>query len=141
MSEADANANANPDPDPNTGRYVLFLDDESGIVETFMVAGEVAGFDILGFSKPDKALDRFRQEPRSFRAVITDYTMQEMSCADFIARIQEIRGDVPILLCTGNAEHEIQEVAGTLGVRSVLYKPFDYETLEAFLNAIPGARG
>lgn len=120
---------------------VLFLDDEADIVDAFVVAAQLSGIEARGFVHPRSALECFRKESSSFRAVITDFTMPQMNCSDFVAALRGIRPDIPIHLCTGNAEHEILQVAERLGVRSILYKPFDFEALEAFLNAIMGSAG
>lgn len=116
------------------GQRILFVDDEPDIVDVFALAARFAGFEAEGFSRPSLALDRFRSDPDSIAAVITDFTMAEMPCAEFIARLRQIRPDVPVHLCTGNAEHEIKEAARSLAVGKVIYKPFDFETLEAFLR-------
>ncbi len=116
------------------GSRILFVDDEPAIVEACVLAASLAGYTVEGFSRPAEALERYRADPRGYRAILTDYTMAEMSCADFLARVRVIRPDIPIYLCTGNAEHEIQEAARALAVSGVLYKPFDFEALENFLR-------
>ena len=120
---------------------VLFLDDEADIVDAFVVAAQLSGIEARGFVNPLHALECFRKESTAFRAVITDYTRPQMNCSDFVAALRGVRPDIPIHLCTGNAEHEIQHAADRLGIRSILYKPFDFEALEAFLVAIMGSTG
>jgi CheY-like chemotaxis protein len=116
------------------GSRILFVDDEPAIVEACVLAASLAGYEVEGFSRPGEALDRFRADPQGYRAILTDYTMADMSCGEFLARVRAIRRDIPVYLCTGNAEHEIQEAARALDVSGVLYKPFDFETLETFLR-------
>jgi two-component system cell cycle sensor histidine kinase/response regulator CckA len=117
-------------------RRVLFLDDEAAIVEAFTIAAEFAGVQVEGFTRAAAALERFRSDPLSFRAVITDFTMADMACADFLSGIRGISPGIGVYLCTGNAEHEIEEAARNMSVAKVLYKPFDYLGLEAFLREI-----
>src|SRR3954469_1998527 len=95
---------------------MLFVDDEPAIPETPVLAAGIAGYLVEGCSRPIEALERFRADPEGYLAVLTDYTMAEMSCADFLARIRAIRSDVPVYLCTGNAEHEIRDAARALAV-------------------------
>lgn len=120
---------------------ILFLDDEADIVDAFVVAAQLSGIEARGFVHPLRALECFRRESPTFRAVITDFTMPDMNCSDFVAALRDVRPDVPIHLCTGNAEHDILQAAERLGVRSILYKPFDVDALEAFLGAILGTAG
>jgi DNA-binding NtrC family response regulator len=115
---------------------VLFMDDEPDIVEAFGLALGMMGYQSLGFTDPGKALAAFEADRGGILAVITDFTMPQMPCAEFIRRLRIIRPDVPIHLCTGNAQHEIQEAATDLAIKSILYKPFDYQTLEAFIGRL-----
>jgi DNA-binding response OmpR family regulator len=124
-----------------TTSRIFFLDDEPAIVEACVLAAGIAGYAVEGCSRPADALKRFEADPFGYLAILTDYTMAEMTCADFLARIRAIRADVPVYLCTGNAEHEIREAARTLAVGRVLYKPFDFDTLAAFLRDVLPPRG
>jgi DNA-binding NtrC family response regulator len=115
---------------------VLLVDDDSEIVHSFLTALQIMGHEVKGFSSPKAALEHFANHPRSFDLVITDFTMSEMRCPDFVHGLRSIRKGIPVFLCTGNAEHEIQDAAARLEIRSVLYKPFSYEGLESFMAAI-----
>lgn len=127
----------NPLPGGVQGK-VLFLDDEPDIMEAFGLALGMMGYQSLGFTNPNKALEAFAADPGSIMAVITDFTMPQMPCAEFIRRLRLVRPDIPVHLCTGNAQHEVQDAATDLAIRSVLYKPFDYQALEAFMGRIAG---
>lgn len=120
---------------------ILFLDDEPSIVESFVFAARFAGVEAEGFTEPAEALARFRSEPRAFRALITDFTMADMGCVDFITRIRGIRPDMPVHICTGNAEHDIVEAVRGLAIGRILFKPFDFDELERFLREILGPIG
>lgn len=117
---------------------VLFLDDETDIVSAFDLTLGMMGFDCDGFTNPARALERFAQGPQDFDFVVTDFTLPHMTCAEFVSRLRDIRGDIPIHLCTGNAEHEIKEAATELGISHVLFKPFDFNGLEAFISRAAG---
>lgn len=120
---------------------ILFVDDEPSIVESFTFAARFAGVEVEGFTQPSEALARFRSEPGAFRALITDFTMADMGCIDFIALIRGIRPDMPVHICTGNAEHDIAEAVRGLSIGRILFKPFDFDELERFLREILGPMG
>lgn len=120
---------------------VLFVDDEPDIVAAITLSLEMMAWEVAGFTSPGAALRRFEADPDAFDCVITDYTLPEMACAEFIARLRAIRPGLSIHLCTGNAEHEIQEAAAQLGVQHILYKPFDFQELDRFLSGLSGAEG
>lgn len=120
---------------------VLFIDDEAEIVSALVLSLEMLGCRAEGFTSPAAVLERLASDAGDVDCVITDYTFPEMTCADFVAKVRAIRPDIPIHLCTGNAVHEIQDAAGKLGIAHILYKPFDFSSLERFVGAIssPGA--
>jgi DNA-binding NtrC family response regulator len=120
-------------------RRILFVDDEPDIIAAFTLSLQMMGWETEGHSQPASALERFKADPRAFAFVITDFTLPQMACADFVSRLRAIRPEIPIHLCTGNAEHEIQEAASAMGVRHVLYKPFDFDGLERFIGSLPEA--
>lgn len=120
----------------NDSPRILFLDDEAAIVETFAFAARFAGVEAEGFTRPAEALERLRNDPGAFRAIITDFTMADMSCAEFISRVRVIRPDMPVHLCTGNAEHDFVEAVRGLSIGRILFKPFDFDALEKFLRDI-----
>jgi DNA-binding NtrC family response regulator len=64
-----------------------------------------------------------------------------MGCVDFISRVRGIRPDMPVHICTGNAEHDIAEAVRGLPIGRILFKPFDFEELERFLRDILGPMG
>lgn len=121
-----------------TPRRVLFVDDETEIVAAFVLSLEILGWQGEGFTSPISALKSLAANPGGYDCVITDFTFPEMSCADFVAKARLLRPEIPIHLCTGNAVHEIQEAAAKLGITHVLYKPFDFGSLEKFLADISG---
>jgi DNA-binding NtrC family response regulator len=117
---------------------VLFVDDEVDIVNAVILSLEMLGLVAEGHTSPHAALAAFEADPSPYRCVISDFTLPGMSCADFISRLRARRPDIPVHLCTGNAEHEIQAVADQLKIGSILYKPFDFEGLERFLALVTG---
>lgn len=118
-------------------KRVLFVDDEAEIVSAFVLSLEILGCRGDGHTSPAAALKSLAADPGAYDCVITDFSFHEMTCAEFVAKARLLRPDIPIHLCTGNAVHEIQEAAGKLGIAHILYKPFDFGSLEKFLAEIP----
>ena len=83
---------------------ILVVDDEPALVELMEVMLARAGYDVVGFTNPAEALEAFRQEPWSFRGVVSDNAMPEMTGLMLTEKLIELRADVPIVLCSGNRE-------------------------------------
>ncbi len=69
------------------------------------------------------ALEAFRHNPNAFDLVITDMTMPNMTGAQLIKEVMEIRPDMPTILCTGFSEKMSPEKATVLGIKGYLMKP------------------
>jgi len=74
------------------------------------------GYQVKAFTNPLEALMVFKSESGSFDLVITDMTMPEMTGADLTEKLKEIRGDIPIIVCTGHSDLIDKQKAHTIGV-------------------------
>jgi CheY-like chemotaxis protein len=70
-----------------------------------------------------EALEAFRAQRQKFDLVVTDLTMPKMTGIDLVREIRAMRGDIPVILCTGFAEAAAPEMAQSLGIREILMKP------------------
>jgi len=55
--------------------------------------------------------------------VLTDMTMPQMNGLRMAARMQEVRPDLPVIICTGFSDQIDQEQAHAAGIRALLMKP------------------
>jgi CheY-like chemotaxis protein len=81
------------------------------------------GYRVTGFSDPAKALAAFEAAPDEFDLVLTDLSMPGMSGMDVSSRVLAIRPDIPVLLATGYVRAEDVELARSIGIREVIWKP------------------
>ena len=108
---------------------MLFVDDESILVELGTHTLEALGYEVLAFERPRDALRAFFAKPERIDAVITDLAMPDLSGFDFAARLLEVRPDLPILMISGNVGQEELAAAQRLGLRDVLVKPVSITVL------------
>ena len=102
---------------------ILFVDDESTIVELSQRILESLGYTVVTCSDGMKALELITNDPRGFDLVITDMTMPHMT-GDILAReVLKIRSDLPIILCTGFSARINEKEAIELGIRAFVSKP------------------
>ena len=116
----------NDDPAPaarGEGEHILFVDDETPIVNLYRTILEGSGYEITALTSSTEALDLFRADPNRFDAVVTDQTMPRMTGLELTKEILAIRPDIPIVLCTGFSETVDEEEALTAGVCNYVMKP------------------
>ncbi|MCK4766148.1 MAG: response regulator [Candidatus Aminicenantes bacterium] len=102
---------------------VLFVDDEPILVEMEQMFLKNLGYRVTIRTGSREALELFRAAPQDFDLVITDLIMPGMSGIRLAREIMEIRGDIPVILCTGFSETVTAEQRESLGIRDVLMKP------------------
>jgi DNA-binding NtrC family response regulator len=67
--------------------------------------------------------------PHRFDLVITDYTMPDMTGAHLARRVQKIRTDLPIIMCSGHCEPETYGASVRNGLAAFVMKPLSIEDL------------
>ncbi len=114
---------------PGGNEKILFVDDESSLVEFNKERLERLGYTVESRTDSVAALALFLSSPHAFDLVITDMTMPRMT-GDVLAReLLKIRPDLPIILCTGYSARMSEEKAMELGIKKYLEKPVEMENL------------
>jgi PAS domain S-box-containing protein len=108
---------------------ILFVDDEVALVRLATKLLEKSGYRVVGQNNPLEALELFKSDPNQFDLVITDMTMPYMTGNQLVKALQDIRPDVPIIMCTGYSEKISSEKAKIMGIRAFLRKPMSYNDL------------
>lgn len=112
-----------------TPMKVLLAEDEKSIALTLGDELEAAGHDVThkadGLSALDAALNG------EFDVVISDIRMPNLDGEQLLARVKEVKPDLPVVLMTGFGTMESVIKAMRLGAYDYLQKPFD--TREAVL--------
>ncbi|MGD9366761.1 MAG: response regulator [Desulfobacteraceae bacterium] len=108
---------------------ILFVDDEVALVRMATKLLEKSGYRVVGQNNPLEALELFKSDPNQFDLVITDMTMPYMTGNQLVRALQDIRPNVPIIMCTGYSEKISSEKAQKMGIRAFLRKPLSYNDL------------
>ena len=112
-----------PEYYPKGNERILFIDDETDIVEMRAKSLEGLGYSVAAYTDPLKALEAFKASVDKFDLVMTDMTMPKMT-GDVLAReIQKERPDIAIVLCTGFSNLITSEKAEQLGIKGFITKP------------------
>ncbi len=118
------------------GQHILFVDDETPIIEVAKVMLPRLGYRVTACNTPRAALDLLRENPADFDLLMTDYSMPDMNGIDLIRAAGQFRADLPAVLLTGYGRPLDSTAAVGLNIREVINKPF---TMEILASAIHGA--
>jgi CheY-like chemotaxis protein/anti-sigma regulatory factor (Ser/Thr protein kinase) len=108
---------------PGQGETVLLVDDEEALVRLGEEVIAELGYEPVGFTSSQRALEEFRCDPRRYDAVLSDESMPEMTGSELARAIRAIRPDIPIVLMTGHVTPALHQRARDSGVAEVLAKP------------------
>jgi PAS domain S-box-containing protein len=110
-------------PIPRGTESILFVDDESHLIEVMSQMLLALGYRVTAATQSPKALELFLENPERFDLVITDMTMPGMTGAMLAREILQRRPDTPVILCTGYSDLINEEEALEMGIRRFLMKP------------------
>ncbi|MBN2340511.1 MAG: response regulator [Deltaproteobacteria bacterium] len=85
----------------NLGGTLMVVDDEDMVGTYLKEILENAGYDVTLFHDSRDALRAFKQTPRKWQLVISDFTMPELTGDELAEEIRKINTQVGFLLCSG----------------------------------------
>lgn len=86
------------DHPPSGIEHILLIDDEEELLYVLRRMLAQLGYRVEAFSNPSLALHAFRNNPKSYDAVVTDMMMPDMNGADLIQKLRDIRPDLPAMV-------------------------------------------
>ena len=113
-----------PAASPTGHESVLIVDDEKLLVTLASDMLSSLGYAVTGVAESTEALEIFRTHSNRFDLVITDQTMPGMTGMELSAELLRIRGDIPVILCTGYSDNKLREEAQAIGIREIISKPY-----------------
>jgi len=108
---------------PRGSERILYVDDESGIVNMVSQMLTSLGYKMETTTKPAEGITLFKEDPSRFDLIITDQIMPGITGIELIHEIHVIRPDIPALLCTGFSKTVTDADLVKEGVREVIMKP------------------
>lgn len=120
-------------------RKILIVDDEDDIREVAALSLEsVAGWDVITASSGAQALARAASENPD--AILLDVMMPGMDGPTTFLELQKnpATAQIPVLLLTAKVQASDQRRFADLGVKAVLFKPFDPLELSSQIASVLG---
>jgi len=80
---------------------LLLVDDEAALLDLLKRYLERIGYSVEAYSRPGAALAAFQSDPASYRLVLTDLTMEEMSGEEMIERMRALNPSLKAIISSG----------------------------------------
>lgn len=122
------------------GQNAMVVDDEQGNVDMLRIVLLSMGVKATCFTSSLEALAKFEENPDYFDLVITDQTMPDITGAQLIEKIHELRADIPIIMVTGFSASVNAERAPEIGIAYYLSKPLTRRYLSRALKSVIGEK-
>jgi len=115
---------------------ILVVDDEEAIVHSMAEFLRDFGYRVIAMESSPAALLEFSRAPQEFDLVITDMTMPFLSGIELAGEMIKLRGDIPIILCTGLGLQDSGDNNAFVGIRKVLNKPMNLMELVSEIRLV-----
>jgi PAS domain S-box-containing protein len=117
---------------------VLVVDDEEQVRTMAARMLAALGFTALAAAGGREAAELVAAGGAEIRAVLLDLTMPEMDGRETLARLRALRGDLPVILCSGYDLLEHTERYADLALSGFLQKPYRVAELASALRTALG---
>jgi PAS domain S-box-containing protein len=111
------------------GERLLVVDDEEALCASLTQLLTRLGYQVTAKSKPEEALELFRQSPDEFALVLTDLTMPGMTGLELAQQILAVKPTARIALMSGFSGTWTPASVRTLGLVDMLVKPLSAASL------------
>ncbi len=120
--------------------HILLVDDDRALLQALphMVALRIHGVQVDTSDSAPQALEQIQQH--DYDAIVSDIKMPGMDGLELLAKIQELRPEVPTLLITGHADQTLITQALRYGAYDFIEKPIDRVYFVAALHRAISAR-
>lgn len=123
-------------PDDDRTAHVLLVDDEPNLLRVLSRGLERKGLEVTALEDPAAAIETLRTDPGKFDAFVTDFDMPGINGIEAARQVRDLRGDLPIVLCSGFMDAQTTQAATAAGVTRILTKPIMAKDLAAVIREL-----
>lgn len=117
---------------------VLVVDDEESVRHTVQRMLESAGCQIVTARDGAEGVEKFRESPESYAAVLLDLTMPRLDGLETLRALRKLRPEVRVLLMSGYSEADALSRFAGEALTGFLQKPFTPTALRRKLESVLG---
>lgn len=118
----------------------MIVDDSRLLLDCLKLTAEAfLNCEVAGFTSPKEAWQAFRRNPKSYRGIVTDFHMPQMTGWNLIQRFRPAFPELPVILMSGEmrlAEVPVEYNPFTRYVR----KPFEWQDVISQLDELESQR-
>ncbi|MFM9917643.1 MAG: ATP-binding protein [Rhizobacter sp.] len=118
------------------GQTLLIIDDDPALVELAEELLAELGYEPIGYTDPQAALEAVRCEPDRYDALLTDEVMPSMNGTHLTEAVRTFAPHLPVLLVSGYGGPQLAARAAAVGVSRVLAKPLQRSELAQALDQL-----
>jgi len=119
---------------------VLVLDDEPNVRATVGLLLELHGFEWEAVASGEAGIEKVRQAPDRYRAIMLDCTMPGLDGSQTLAALRVLRPELPVVMCSGYSQQDLSHLLSTDEHTVFLGKPFRRQDLVHALQQVLHAR-
>jgi len=113
---------------------ILVIDDDESLLELAEVILQKAGYRVTAAESVHEALALAQSE--DFILALCDVRLPDASGMEFLAQIQEIKKDLPVIMMTNFGSLQGVEEALSLGAKAFITKPLRSERILKIIQAV-----
>ncbi len=135
-----APASAAPQLHPDSG-VVLIVDDDRAVLSSMSRLLGRSGYRTLGAADGTEALDVFRSHAAEISIVLLDLAMPGRNGTEVLAELRAMSPRLPVILCSGYSEQEVELRLSDRRCTAFLQKPFAHTDLLREMRRVTGEGG
>ena len=115
---------------------ILFVDDETTIVDMGKQMLESLGYKVTTRTSSIEALELFKAKADKFDLVVTDMTMPNMTGDKLAREMLKVKPGIPVILCSGYSARISQDQAQAMGLQAFVPKPILRREIAAIIRKV-----
>ncbi len=105
------------------GEVIMVVDDEPALVELLEESLATLGYEPVGYTSSEKALQALRSNVTRFDVVLTDQQLPGMSGTELVTQMRLLHPSLPAILMTGHGGEGLESRIRDAEINAVMYKP------------------
>lgn len=123
-------------PAPGGSECILLVDDDPQLLEMSKGTLRGLGYKVVASKSGLGGVKIFAGAPESFDLIIVDQMMPKMNGLEVSHKIRDMRGDIPIILCTGSDRTISEEEMRESGISEIAKKPLMRHEIAAIIRRV-----
>lgn len=115
---------------------ILFVDDDIALCQLYNSMLSIHNYNLTAYTNSLQAFNEYRKNHEHYDLLISDIIMPDMTGDKLAAECRKITPDLPVILCSGYADHLNKSTAEEFEVSHYLQKPIDSSKLLSILDKI-----